>query len=104
MENIKNNTTTSSSLFLMLGCMAFSLLLLCAPEYAYAGGLDKVNKFMENIADILRGASIISVTVALMLAGYKYLFTDTNLAQIGKIALAGLLIGGAAEIARYIAS
>lgn len=80
--------------------MAFFLMM---PEFAHAtGGLDKVNKFMENIADILRGAAVVTVTVAVMWAGYKFLFMNATVMEVMKIVIAGLLIGGAAEIARYI--
>ncbi|EGU30993.1 attachment mediating protein VirB2-like protein [Vibrio ichthyoenteri ATCC 700023] len=76
---------------------------LLDPELAHAsGGLSKVNDFMDNIASILRGASIASVTVALMWAGYKYLFQDATVMETLNIVVAGLLIGGAGEIARYL--
>ncbi|KAB7692129.1 MULTISPECIES: TrbC/VirB2 family protein [Plesiomonas] len=102
MIDIENNKTSPLSSFVMALCMTFAFLLFCSPEFAYAGGLDKVNNFMENIADILRGASVISVTVAVMISGYKLLFTQATIMEVGKILIAGLLIGGAAEIARYI--
>ena len=75
----------------------------CEPAYA-AGGLDKVNHFMDSITGILRGAAIATVTLAIMWAGYKLLFTQANPMEVGKIVIAGMLIGGAAEIARYIIS
>ena len=80
------------------------IFLMCSPIAAYAagGGLDKINQFMDNVAGILRGASVITVTVAIMWAGYKFLFMQATVMEIGKIVIAGLLIGGAAEIARYI--
>lgn len=104
MIDIENNKTSPLSSFVMALCMTFAFLLFCSPEFAYAagGGLDKVNNFMENVADILRGASVISVTVAVMFAGYKFLFTQATIMEVGKIVIAGLLIGGASEIARYI--
>ncbi|EGU33957.1 attachment mediating protein VirB2-like protein [Vibrio scophthalmi LMG 19158] len=87
--------------------IAFAVILaalcLLTPDIAHAsGGLAKVNDFMDNIAGILRGASIATVTVALMWAGYKYLFQDATVMETLKIVIAGLLIGGAGEIARYL--
>ncbi|EKF9136187.1 TrbC/VirB2 family protein [Vibrio cholerae] len=88
------------TLFVML---TFALICFVSPDTAYAaGGLNKVNNFMDNIAGILRGASVITVTVAIMWAGYKLLFTQASVMEVGKIVIAGLLIGGAAEIARYL--
>ena len=83
--------------------LLLALLALLAPDLAYAvGGLEKVNSFMDNITGILRGASIAVVTLAVMWAGYKFLFTSANVMEVGKIVIAGLLIGGAAEIAGYM--
>ncbi|WP_045394976.1 TrbC/VirB2 family protein [Vibrio rotiferianus] len=98
-----NTLPTSRQIYIAL--LTVAVCSLIAPDVAYAaGGLSKVNDFMENIADILRGASIITVTVAIMWAGYKLLFTTANIMEIGKIVIAGLFIGGAAEIARYLIS
>jgi len=69
---------------------------------AYADGLDKVNTFLDNITAILHGAAIAAVTVAIMWAGYKLLFQHARPDEVMKIIIAGLLIGGAAEIANYL--
>jgi hypothetical protein len=42
------------------------------------------------------------VTVAIMWAGYKFLFKNADMAECGKILAGGLLIGGAAELAGYL--
>lgn len=96
-------STLSGRQVIWIFMLTMAILCLVAPDMAYAsGGLDKVNDFMDNIAGILRGASVITVTVAVMWAGYKFLFTQASVMEVGKIVIAGLLIGGAAEIARYI--
>ncbi|WP_150137767.1 TrbC/VirB2 family protein [Candidatus Enterovibrio escicola] len=100
MNNFLPSLSKNQIYFLFLSMIAFFALAI--PEFAYAGGLNKINNFMENIANILRGASIITVTVAVMWAGYKFLFMQANVMEVGKIVIAGLLIGGAAEISRYI--
>nr|AKN39802.1 Major pilus subunit of type IV secretion complex, VirB2 [Aliivibrio fischeri] len=56
---------------------------------------------MENVAAILRGASIVTATVAIMWCGYKILFTEWDIREIGRILMGALLIGGAAELSRY---
>lgn len=101
---VENNKNSNITTFIMFLCMSLALSLLCSvePVYAAGGGLDKINEFMDNVAGILRGASVITVTVAVMWAGYKFLFMQATVMEIGKIVIAGLLIGGAAEIARYI--
>ncbi|MGR6830984.1 TrbC/VirB2 family protein [Aliivibrio wodanis] len=91
-----------SPVFWVFCLLAFGLALF--PELAHAGGLDKLDDFMNNLVGILRGASIATVTLAVMWVGYKVLFTDWDVKEIGKILAGALLIGGAAEIARYFVS
>ena len=92
-----------SPVFWVFCLLALGLALF--PELAHAsGGLDKIDDFMNNLVSILRGASIATVTLAVMWVGYKVLFTDWDVKEIGKILMGALLIGGAAEIARYFVS
>lgn len=91
-----------SPLFWVFCLLALGLALF--PELAHAGGLKKFDDFMNNLVNILRGASIATVTLAVMWVGYKVLFTDWDVKEVGKILAGSLLIGGAAEIARYFAS
>jgi type IV secretion system protein VirB2/type IV secretion system protein PtlA len=98
---ISKHRRTLSLLFPLLPAIVFAL----AGEPAWAqssGGLDKINTFMDNVLSILRGASIAVVTIAIMWAGYKFLFKHADIAECGKILGGGLLIGGAAEIARFL--
>lgn len=98
-------TTLLGRQIALIFMLTIAIISLFAPDMAYAaGGLSKVNDFMDNIASILSGAAIITVTVAIMWAGYKFLFTQATPMEVGKIVIAGLLIGGAAEIASYIVS
>jgi len=69
---------------------------------AGAGGLQKVNTFMDNVLSILRGISITVVTIAIMWSGYKFLFRHADMAESAKILAGGLLIGGASELARWM--
>jgi len=86
------------SIMAVVACLA-----LMAVEPAFAqGGLDKVNTFVQNVLVVLRGISIGVVTIAIMWAGYKFLFKHADMAECGKILAGGLLIGGAAELAAYL--
>ena len=79
------------------------LMLLMAAEPAFAdGGLEKVNTFVDNIKTVLTGISIGVVTIAIMWAGYKFLFKHADITEVGKILAGGLLIGGASELASYL--
>ena len=102
MQATINNNSTAKALSIMA---VFLGLALMAAEPAFAqGGLDKVNTFVENVLVVLRGISIGVVTIAIMCAGYKFLFKHADIAEVGKILAGGLLIGGAAELARYLLS
>jgi len=78
-------------------------MLAVDPAFAQAGGgLTKVNTFMDNVLTVLRGVSITVVTIAIIWAGYKFLFKHADLGEVGKILGGGLLIGGAAELAGFL--
>jgi len=93
-----NNRTVA-----VLGFLAFAALLAADPAFAQgAGGLQKVNTFMDNVLAVLRGVSVSVVTIAIMWAGYRFLFKHADMGEIGKILGGGLVIGGASELARYL--
>jgi type IV secretory pathway VirB2 component (pilin) len=102
MESLVNKRGAGRTLPL-LAMLAFAALFAVEPAFAQ-GGLDKVNTFMDNVLSILRGVSITVVTIAIMWAGYKFLFKHADIAECAKILAGGLLIGGAAELARFLLS
>jgi type IV secretion system protein VirB2/type IV secretion system protein PtlA len=83
----------------IMGCLL--ALVVTEPALA-AGGLGKVNSFMDDIVGVLHGISIAVVTIAVMWAGYKYLFKHSDITECAKILGGGLLIGGAGEIAAFL--
>jgi type IV secretion system protein VirB2/type IV secretion system protein PtlA len=87
----------------LMTLMAVAMLIAAEPALAQSsGGLDKVNTFVENVLLVLRGISIGVVTIAIMWAGYQFLFKRADFTEIGKILGGGLLVGGASELARYL--
>lgn len=104
MNIIKSMKKAASRNLPLLGVVALAGLFIADPAFAQAGGLDKVNTFMDNVLNILRGVSITTVTIAIMWAGYKFLFKHADMAEVGKILAGGLLIGGAAELAIFLLS
>ena len=103
MKNITAIESTQSNFAkaFLLSAVCVGLTLAAGPALA-DGGLEKVNTFVENVLAVLRGISIGVVTVAIMWAGYKFLFKQADMAECGKILAGGLLIGGAAELAGYL--
>lgn len=78
------------------------VLMGVLPVDAFAGGLDGVNTFLDQVAAILKGAGVIIVTIALMWCGYKMLFKGASFSDVATIFIGGLLIGGASFIASYL--
>ena len=105
-NTFKNNTPTAFTASKNMNLFLFIILSACMmllPDMAHAaGGLDKVNAFMENIKSVLSGAAIVTVSVAVMVVGYKVIFTQWDARECGKILMGGLFIGGGAEIAGYL--
>jgi ammonia channel protein AmtB len=99
---IKTGSCTAKTIYIM-AMMACIALMTVEPAFAQ-GGLEKVNTFVENLLVVLRGISIGVVTIAIMWAGYKFLFKHADMAECGKILAGGLLIGGAAELASFLLS
>jgi type IV secretion system protein VirB2 len=57
--------------------------------------------FFENFETLLRAASVIIVTIAIVFAGYQIAFAHKRLSDVAPILVGGLLIGGAAAIAGW---
>lgn len=86
------------------GFLAMLVLVgtLCFAEPAYAQGLSTVNTFMTTVVNLLRGAGVLIVTIAIMWVGYKMLFKGASFSEVATIFVGALLIGGAATIASYL--
>lgn len=54
---------------------------------------------LNNFQSLLKGASVVVVTLAIMWAGYKFLFARAEISECGKILAAGVMIGSASAIA-----
>lgn len=69
---------------------------------AYAGGLTPGATMLATVAMWLKGIGVIVCTIALMIAGYKFLFQQARLQDVANIVIGGILIGSAAIIAGLI--
>ena len=88
----------------------FSFLAYLAPMVlvnmvsAAAGGLDKVNNFMQNLSTALYGVGAVVLTIAFMWAGFKIMFQGQTLREVAPVFIGGVLVGAASSIAAYIIS
>ena len=62
---------------------------------------DGVVAFFENFETLLKAASVIIVTIAIVFAGYQIAFAHKRLSDVAPILIGGLLIGGAGLIAGW---
>lgn len=87
--------------FSLLIIIFFLLFIATDPAMAH-GGIEKVSTFIASLLTVLKAISIGVVTIAIMWAGYKFLFKQADMTECAKIIGGGLLIGAAAEIAAYL--
>jgi type IV secretion system protein VirB2/type IV secretion system protein PtlA len=76
-------------------------LTVSHPVYA-AGGLARVTSTVNNVQTFLQGLALAVVTIALMWAGYKWLFKHATIDSLMPVIGGGILIGGAVEFASFL--
>ena len=69
-----------------------------------AGGIDKVNTFMENLSTALYGIGAVVLTIAFMWASFKIMFQGQTLREVAPVFIGGVIVGSASAIAAYIIS
>jgi type IV secretion system protein VirB2 len=78
----------------------FAFPALATPEYANTD--TKVCGFLSSVNGLLRMASILVVTIAVIFAGYQIAFAHKRIGDVAPILIGGLLIGAAGQIAAMI--
>lgn len=79
------------------------LFLTIISNFSFAaGGVQKVNATMELVSDALSAIAVVTVTIAIMWAGYKVLFKGDPMMEGAKILGGGVFIGCAAQIASML--
>jgi len=81
---------------------AVTLAAILAVNCAYAEGVAPGATLLTTIASWLKGIGVVTCTIALMIAGYKFLFQQARLNDVANIIIGGILIGSAAIIAALI--
>ncbi|WP_104722722.1 TrbC/VirB2 family protein [Helicobacter mesocricetorum] len=81
-----------------------SLILINPMLLLAAGGIDKVNTFMQNLGTALYAIGAIVLTIAFMWAGFKVMFQGQTLREVAPVFIGGVLVGSASAIAGYIIS
>lgn len=98
-------TTAQRNLFVATALIACGLMLF-APEVLAADGEaeKKLCGVMGQFYTILKAASVLVVTVALIFAGYQIAFAHKRISEVSPVLIGGVLIGAAAQIASMMIS
>lgn len=89
---------------LAIGFVAFFLLSASPDLFAqstFTEACENVNTFVTTLLTLLRVISVGVVTIAIIFAGYQIAFAHKRFTDIAPVLIGGLLIGGAAEIAKW---
>lgn len=90
----------NSSILILL-----AYLLLTPVAMAYAQSTDAQTQLcgvMDTVYTILKVASILVVTIAIIFAGYQIAFAHKRIADVAPILIGGLLIGAAGQLATMV--
>lgn len=97
---VKNNSKTLSCLSIL-----FYIGFLLIPDFAFAaGGLEKANKLLETVSSWLNALSIATVTIAILVVGYKVVFGGQTIRECVPIIIGAILIASASQIANLLLS
>ncbi|EDO6913584.1 TrbC/VirB2 family protein [Campylobacter coli] len=78
-------------------------LILISPIFAFgAGGIDKVNTFMQNLSIALYALGGVLLTIALMWGASKIMYQGQTLREVAPVFIGGVIFGSASTIAGYI--
>ncbi|HEF2021874.1 TrbC/VirB2 family protein [Campylobacter jejuni] len=78
-------------------------LILISPIFAFgAGGIDKVNTFMQNLSIALYALGGVLLTIALMWCASRIMYQGQTLREVASVFIGGVIFGSASAIAGYI--
>ena len=95
-------TSRKPSLTLLVMLLLATLCLFAPDVMAQTEAQTKLCGVMKNVYDILKVASILIVTIAVIFAGYQIAFAHKRISDVAPILIGGLLIGAAAQIASMV--
>ncbi|HEG2607245.1 TrbC/VirB2 family protein [Campylobacter sp. W0066.1] len=79
------------------------LLIALAVNLSFAaGGIDKVNALAQDIESALFGVSIIAITIAFGIAGYRMAILKQQWTEVLPVVIGGVVIGSASSLAALL--
>ncbi len=92
-------SSRTPNLTLLIMLLVAALCLFAPDVMAQTEAQTKLCGVMGNVYSILKVASILIVTIAIIFAGYQIAFAHKRISDVAPILIGGLLIGAAAQIA-----
>ncbi|WP_103648631.1 TrbC/VirB2 family protein [Campylobacter concisus] len=90
----------SSSLNLLcFACIAFFVFV---PDLAYCAGLGSAEKLLTKVSEWLKYLAVATVTVAILVVGYKVIFGGQTIPECSRIIIGAILIASASTIASIL--
>ena len=78
-------------------------LILLSPIFVFAaGGIDKVNTFMQNLSIAFYALGGVLLTIALMWCASRIMYQGQTLREVAPVFIGGVIFGSASAIAGYI--
>lgn len=68
----------------------------------FASGLSNANSTLTQISNALMGVSVVTVTIAILIVGYKVLFGGQTIQECGKIIIGAVIIASASSLASLL--
>ena len=98
---LSSRKPNATLLFMLLA----ATLCLFAPDVLADGTTDAQSKLcgvMATIYGILKVASVVIVTIAIIFSGYQIAFAHKRISDVAPILIGGVLIGAASQIAAMV--
>ena len=108
MKNISNVRLFSNkvnyaiAIFQLVIMSVIVVVTLLIPDFAMATGLHRANEFMQQLSKLGRGLAVATVIVAIMITGYKMMFSGQSIAECKNWIIGALLVVCAEEIAQML--
>ncbi|QMS59911.1 TrbC/VirB2 family protein (plasmid) [Campylobacter fetus] len=106
-DNFSQLKTSTYSLyqksnFLNFVLVAFIASFVFVPEFAFGAGLDSAEKLLKQVSEWLNYLAAATVTVAILIVGYKVMFGGQTIRECTPIIIGTILIASASTIASLL--
>ncbi len=82
----------------ILAALTAAFLMSIDPALA-ASGTQSINTLFQQILTVLQGVSIVVVTIALVWAGYRVMYTEASIRQVAGPVMGAILVAAAPWLA-----